>query len=103
MVHITCDLCGKDVSAQDGLRYIVKMEIYASHDPSTITDADLDDDHLEAISEILRESEDGLGTPVEVAPAYKKVRFDLCPACHKKFSRDPLGKEAAQSFDFSEN
>ena len=30
MVHITCDLCGKDVSPQNGLRYIVKMEPFAS-------------------------------------------------------------------------
>ena len=30
-------------------------------------------------------------------------RYDLCPRCRKKFASDPLGKEGAQKFDFSEN
>ena len=33
----------------------------------------------------------------------RELRYDLCPECRKKFVRDPLGKEAAQKFDFSEN
>ena len=34
---------------------------------------------------------------------YKNFRFDLCPECHKKFLKDPLGREAARSIDFSKN
>jgi hypothetical protein len=41
-------------------------------------------------------------TDLEPAPAYRKLRYDLCPACHEKFLADPLGREA-QKFDFSEN
>jgi hypothetical protein len=103
MFHITCDLCGKQIPADETNRYVVKMEIYAARDPSVLTDADLEEDHMEAVSNLLREEADGLVDPDEVAPAYKNVRYDLCPSCHKKFVRDPLGKEAAQKFDFSEN
>jgi hypothetical protein len=58
---------------------------------------------MEAVSQLLREMDDDLADPEAIAPAYKNFRYDLCPDCHKKFVRDPLGKEAAQKFDFSEN
>ena len=47
--------------------------------------------------------EDNLEDPDLVEPIYKQFRYDLCPECHKKFLRDPLGKEVAQKFDFSKN
>jgi hypothetical protein len=103
MLHVTCDLCGKELLPGDDQRYVLKMEVFAAHDPAEICDADLDEDHIEAVSQLLRDMEDNLADPEEAAPAYKKFRYDLCPECHKKFVRDPLGKEAAQKFDFSEN
>ena len=103
MLHVTCDLCGKELLPGDDHRYVVKMEVFAGHDPAKITDADLDDDHMEAVSEMLRETEECYADPDAVAPAYKKFRYDLCPECHKKFVRNPLSKEPAQKFDFSEN
>jgi hypothetical protein len=102
MLHISCDLCGKQIASLDNLRYVVKIEVFAAHDPAELTEADLDEDHLEAVSQILRDA-DHLADPDETSPAYKSIRFDLCAECHKKFIRDPLGREAAQNFDFSEN
>ena len=102
MVHVTCDLCGKGICPGEEPRYVVKIEVFAGHDPAKITEADLDDDHLEAISEILRD-EDEMEDPDIAEPAYKNFRYDLCPECHKRFLRDPLGKDAAQKFDFSKN
>ena len=103
MLHVTCDLCGKELLPGDDHRYVVKIEVFAAHDPTEITDADLDEDHMEAVSQLLNEMDDELTDPDEIAPSYKNFRYDLCPNCHKKFLRDPLGKEAAQKFDFSEN
>ena len=103
MLHVTCDLCGKELCAGHDQRYVVKMEVFAAHDPAKITDVDLDDDHLEAVCDLLRALEDGDEQPEQVDPAYKHLRYDLCPECHRKFLRDPLGKDLAQKFDFSEN
>ena len=103
MLHVTCDLCGKQIASGDDHRYVVKIEVFAAHDPAEITEADLDEDHMEAVSQLLRDEEDHLVDPDVAAPAYKNLRYDLCPGCHKKFLRDPLGREAAQKFDFSEN
>ena len=84
-------------------RFVVKMEVFAAHDPAKITEADLDEDHMEAVSELLREMDENLADPDLAEPAYKHFRYDLCPECHKRFLRDPLGKETAQKFDFSKN
>jgi hypothetical protein len=101
MLHFTCDLCGKPMSATGDRRYVVKIEVFAAHDPAELTEADLDDDHLDEVSQLLEEMGDE--PDAELPPAAQKLQYDLCPNCHKKFVRDPLSKEAAQKFDFSEN
>jgi hypothetical protein len=99
MLHFSCDLCGKDLTDGRDSRYVVRMEVYAAADPAQLTDADLSDDQLEAVGQLLRDGDDA---DTEPAPAYKKLQYDLCPTCHKKFLADPLNREA-QKFDFSEN
>jgi hypothetical protein len=103
MLHVTCDLCGKTLCPGQDQRFVVKMEVFAAHDPGKITEADLDDDHMEAVSELLRESEDNPDDPDLAEPVYKHFRYDLCPECHKRFLRDPLSRDSAQKFDFSKN
>ncbi len=102
MVHFTCDLCGKDLSGSGDPRFVVKIEAYAGFDPTEITEGDLDDDHMEAVSQLLRRDEE-LSTEELDAQARKGFRFDLCPCCHGKFVKDPLGRDTVRSFDFSKN
>ncbi len=103
MLHVTCDLCGKELRPGGDPRYVVKIEVFAAGDPGQLTEADLDEDHMEAVSQLLREMEDSLDGPETTEPSNQHFRYDLCPECSKKFVRDPLAKEAAQKFDFSEN
>ena len=84
-------------------RYVVKMEAFAATDPAQLTDDDLDTDHVEEMAQLLNEIEDGETTAPEVLPTTKKLRFDLCPMCYRKFVKDPLGREAAARLNFSEN
>jgi hypothetical protein len=100
MLHVTCDYCHREIVPGVHDRFVVKMEVYAATDLAELTDADLDQDHLEALAEQLEES---CPEADELAPAFKNMRFDLCQKCHKRFLRDPLGKEAVQKFDFSKN
>jgi hypothetical protein len=99
MLHFTCDQCGKQLR-QGEERYIVKIEVFAAHDPAELTEDDLDQDHMEAVSELLQDLDDDANADLE--PATKHFRYDLCDGCKKKYARDPLSKEAAK-FDFSEN
>ena len=102
MVHFTCDLCGKDLTASGDPRFVVKIAAYAGFDPTEITEDDLDDDHMEAVAEILQRDE-GLSSEELDAQLYKGFRYDLCPACHERFIKDPLNRELLRSLDFSEN
>jgi hypothetical protein len=101
MLHITCDQCGKELRAGDN-HYVLKIEVYAAHDPAELTEADFDEDHMEEVSQLLQEMEE-MGEGEELEPPSRQFRYDLCPDCRKKYVRDPLSKEAAQKFDFSEN
>jgi hypothetical protein len=102
MVHFTCDLCGKDMTTSGEGRYVVKMEAYPGFDPNEIKEDDLDDDPMEAVSQLLQHDED-LGSEAVAKAQAMGFRFDLCPSCHHKFVRDPLGKETMHQFDFSKN
>jgi hypothetical protein len=103
MLHVTCDLCGKQLRAGED-HYVVKIEVFAGHDPAELTEADLEEDHMEAVSQLLREMEEADDA---VEPACRHLRYDLCPECRERYLRNPLNKElskeAAQKFDFSEN
>jgi hypothetical protein len=101
MLHFTCDLCGKELHPGDDHRYVVKIEAYPARDPAELTEADLDEDHMEAVSQLLQETENGLDAGLD--ETRKNFRYDLCPECHQKFVRDPLGKDAVQKFHFSKN
>ena len=101
MHHFSCDICGKDMTPGGSPRFVVKLEAFPAHDPAELTDDDLDADHVEEMAQLLDELDDGDTVPV--APPAKKMQFDLCPACYRKFVADPLGRESANKFDFSSN
>jgi hypothetical protein len=101
MLHVTCDHCGKQVGAGED-HYVVKIEVFAAHDPAEITEADLEEDHMEAVSQLLQELEES-DEAEGVEPAAQHFRYDLCPECRRRFLRDPLSKDSSQKFDFSEN
>lgn len=104
MLHFTCDGCGKKLRTGED-RHVVKIEVFAAHGPAALTEADLEEDHMEAVSQLLRDMEE-MGEPecTDLADlTARHHRYDLCPACCKRYLRDPLGKELAQKFDFSEN
>lgn len=105
MLHITCDLCGQELRANQE-HYVVKVEVFARHDPNQLTESDLEEDHMEAVAELLRElEEDDRDEAIE--PSRHHLRYDLCADCRRRYLSDPLNKstnkETAQKFDFSEN
>ena len=102
MIHFTCDLCGKEMTASNDQRYVVKIEAFPGFDPEKLSAEDLDTDPMEAISELLLHDE-GLSSEELAAQTAKGFRFDLCPKCHAKFLKDPLGRDYLRTLDFSKN
>ncbi len=102
MLHVTCDLCGRELRPGADHHFVVKIEVYSAHDPCELTEEDLDDDHMQAVSQLLRD-EETLDEPGEREPAHTKFRYDLCSECQQRFRKDPLNREVDPRFDFSEN
>ncbi|MGQ9574290.1 MAG: hypothetical protein ACUVUC_03160 [Thermoguttaceae bacterium] len=101
MIHYTCDLCKRELDPAEDLRYVVKIEIYAAFDP-VVTEDEGDRDHLGEIQDLLERLEQT--EPDQISEdVYQRLRFDLCPECRRRFSKNPLGREGAQVLDFSKN
>ena len=101
MVHITCDICGRSLPAGDD-RYVLKIEVFASHDPAELTEADLDADHMDEVSQLLSDLE--VESEAEaLAPTTQQFKYDLCSECRKRYVRDPLSKDAVPKLHFSKN
>jgi hypothetical protein len=102
MIRYSCDLCKRDLDSQEDLRYVVKIEVYAAFDPTSVGEDENDRDHLQEVQDILEcldnADDDQIGEDV-----YQQLRFDLCPECRKKFLQNPLGREVAKAFGFSSN
>ena len=99
MIQYSCDCCKRMIDPHDDLRYVVRMEVYAAMDSA---DSDDDRDYLAEVQEIIERGEDvdsdRIGDDV-----YQQMRFDLCPDCRGKFLKNPIVRETAKQFDFSEN
>ena len=100
MLHFSCDLCGGQLDEQ---RFVVQLEAYPAFDPDQLSPADLDSDHLQQVAHQLDSAEHGDDGIDDDCCETKRFRFDLCPRCHRKFVRDPLGREAARRLTFSKN
>ena len=101
MQHFSCDLCSKNLTPGEETRYVVRIDVNPAAAPAELTDADLDQDHLDTMAEMLgmmEESPDQFEEPVRRA-----FEYDLCPTCHAKFVADPLGRERARKPQFSKN
>ena len=102
MIRYSCDLCGRELDPDSDLHYVVKTEVYAAFDPMTTEEDGDDRNHLQEIQDILEQLEDTESGQLD-ANVYQQMRFDLCPECHRRFVKNPLGREAAKQFNFSQN
>lgn len=103
MLHVTCDCCHKELYPGEDDHFVVKMEVFLAPESAKLTEADFDEDHMEEVSKLLEDMEDSLQDEDGDLTACRQFRYDLCLNCHKKFVRDPLGRENAQKLYFSKN
>jgi hypothetical protein len=100
MIHFTCDMCKRPLDAQDDLRYVVRIEVFAAIDQEPTT-AEVDQDNLQEMQEILQRMEDHADEAIG-PEVYETKKYDLCPSCRAKFLKNPLGRETKQ-VKFSKN
>ncbi len=100
MLHFSCDLCGRRLD--EGRRFVAKVEVYPAFDPDEIEEQDLDADNLQELAAAIQAMEAGEAPAVEEAGP-QDFRFDLCPDCHQRYLKDPLGRDALRRLNFSKN
>lgn len=99
MKHFTCDLCGRHIADE---RYVARIEITAVDDSDHDQSPSSAEDHLEQIADEIAALEDTAQFKLpESGP--RTYEFDLCPACQRRFVRDPLNRAARTQLNFSPN
>lgn len=102
MIHYTCDRCRRAIDPEDGLRYVIHMDIRARMDGVEPRHDDDQQDHLAELEDILEateiEEDELVGSDVA-----QQLHLDLCPQCYRRFIRNPLGQELPRELHFSEN
>jgi len=101
MLHFTCDRCQRQLDPKDDLRYVVRIESYASLGDAGFHEEEDGRDHLGEIQEVLEKLDDECEISSE--DLHHRQRFDLCADCHTMFMQDPVGSETRLSIDFSPN
>ena len=99
MMHYTCDRCHREM-ADDEQRFVIKLEAFPELQAAQVDETADDRDHLEEISDML----EALGDDqCQDHSTYRQGRYDLCRECFAQFVKNPLAREPAKHFDFSEN
>lgn len=102
MIQYSCDRCHRAIDPENEIRYVVKLEVYASLETNADPTDASDRDHLLEVHEILERADDAaselLGDEI-----YQHRRYDLCSECHAKFLQAPLGREPVAQLGFSDN
>ena len=89
MADFCCDMCGKPLLTDSDVRYVLRIEVFAAYDPMELAEDDLAQDHLQEIRDLAERM--GRMDPQELEDqVYKKLKFDLCPACRKVYLKNPL-------------
>lgn len=99
MVHYSCDLCGQSLSDE---RFIVKVEVRPAPETGSLSEADLDADHLQDVADIL-EDLDLDDSEISDPHSTHQHQFDLCASCRRLYLQDPLGRGPRRRLKFSGN
>ncbi|MCR9292768.1 MAG: hypothetical protein NXI32_08615 [bacterium] len=107
MIHYSCDRCGCVLGKDQAIRYVVRMEMEAKLNLDYHDDIDDDQDCLLEMDQMLDKLESEFSDAEELDEEHLMVHhrkvFDLCPACFRKFSKNPVGQERISPFGFSHN
>src|SRR5690606_4516213 len=88
MIWYVCDGCGKRMDRK-ALRYTVNIEVRAAYEQLEIGLSDLVRDHRQEILRLVEAMRHEKAEDLE-AQVYKRLALDLCPACQRNFTAQPL-------------
>lgn len=95
MIRYRCDGCGRDLARDGSNHYIVKTEVFAAAGKLEFTKEDAMRDHTAEMRALIADMEQRCPDEIE-DQVYRAFRFDLCPACHRRFLASPLAVKTDQ-------
>ena len=101
MIHFTCDVCGKAMSASDHQRYTLEISVRPANPNVELTEEDVDEDNLAKVSQILQQMEAEATNADDPGPI--SLHFDLCSTCRKRVLKDPFTAKVETDIHFSKN
>ncbi len=102
MLRYCCDMCSREIDPVADVRYVVSIDVTPALDAADTNETEDDRDHLQEINELLQRIE-AAEDQGELSAAPQQLRYDLCADCHRRFVKNPLGKDLASQLNFSEN
>ncbi|MCP5002889.1 MAG: hypothetical protein GY941_02915 [Planctomycetes bacterium] len=103
MVRYSCDMCGRSITPEEDVRYVIKIEAYAACESADVEEEDFDEELIEDFDEEDEEEFGDFEADEQEEVDYKTFRFDLCSKCHSKYLQDPLSIKSIRRNRFSEN
>lgn len=87
VIRYECDKCGALLRADDGGRFILKMEVFAAAGRLDLAE---ESEATTTLDEVIEEIKGADPDDVE-DKTYRCLRFDLCNECRAKVLKKPLG------------
>ncbi|MBX3396938.1 MAG: hypothetical protein KF841_16405 [Phycisphaerae bacterium] len=91
MIRYRCDGCDEDLARDGSNHFIVKIDAFAAAGKLEFTREELERDHAAEMKRLLEELASRSPDDIE-DQVYRAMRYDLCPACHRRFLLDPLAR-----------
>ena len=88
--RVTCDLCDRQLPTHAS--YVVRMDIFADPSMPAMSTEELEEaDFDETLDKLLDEMKDMSADDLQDG-VHRRFEYRLCPACHRRFLANPLGK-----------
>jgi hypothetical protein len=102
MIHYSCDRCKRVIDPAQEVRHEVIIGVQTVLDTSEQHELDEDRDYLNELDDTLMSIDLDEGEYcLDGAP--RKLRYDLCSECFRRYIQDPLGAELPLHVSFSHN
>ncbi|MCO8124964.1 hypothetical protein NHH03_24725 [Stieleria sp. TO1_6] len=116
MIHYTCDRCKRTIDPETEARFVVEIDVRLANTVEP-KDEDIEDrDQLAELNDQLQRElnaelgvhgDPGLALEIDQGIGSESdeghEQYDLCEQCHEAFAVNPLGREIAVGYGFSNN
>jgi hypothetical protein len=88
--RVTCDLCERQIPTHAS--YVVRMDVFADPAMPEMTTEELEEADFDETLDNLLDEMKGMTADDLQDGVHRRFEYRLCPACHRRFLANPLGK-----------